>query len=46
MLMGDEPAFDRKYVSAVAGKMPEGVAVDYSLELSPRREESAARSMD
>jgi hypothetical protein len=28
MLMGDDPAFDQKCVSAVAGKMPGGVAVD------------------
>jgi L-alanine-DL-glutamate epimerase-like enolase superfamily enzyme len=28
MLKGDDPAFDLKYVSAVAGKMPGGVASD------------------
>lgn len=28
MLMGDEPAFDHKCVSSVAGEMPEGAAVD------------------
>ena len=28
MLKGDDPAFDIKYVSAVAGKMPGGVAAD------------------